>query len=374
MMFHPINPSDSRSGRRRFIASLAGAFGLVFAGCDVVPQGDLARLRLGHVYEVNSPTQQFGMARLNDRLAASGVALQVDVYPGAQLGNEAELLEQLVAGEIDMAIAGPSFLGMWVPQLGVFDAAYVFTDLEQMLSVAEGPLIAPYWEALRERYGVRVLTTWAYGSRHITANRPVRHPDDLKGFRLRLPAARVWQESGSALGASPMPMAFSEVYMALQQGIADGQENPIPVIRSMGFQEVQKYLVLTGHIQSSIQILVNERSWNRLKAVDQQALAAAVEELGSEVLAGIRAEESELLETWRQEQTMQIITDVDVAAFRRRAAEYFGKGFEFSELYRQITADAPPADHPSQPTFPAGAGEPVLPQASESLSPTEARP
>lgn len=374
MMFSPITHAGSRSGRRRFIASLAAACGLGLGGCDAVPTGDLARLRLGHVYEVNSPTQQFGMARLNDRLAAAGVALRVDVYPGAQLGNEAELLEQLVAGEIDMAIAGPSFLGMWVPQLGVFDAAYVFSDLEQMLGVAEGPLIAPYWEALRERYGVRVLTTWAYGSRHITANRPVRHPDDLKGFRLRLPAARVWQESGSALGASPMPMAFSEVYMALQQGIADGQENPIPVIRSMGFQEVQKYLVLTGHIQSSIQILVNERSWNRLRAADQQALAAAVEDLGGEVLAGIRLEENELLEAWRREQTMQIISDVDVAAFRRRAAEYFGQGFEFSELYRQITAAALSAMPPSPPTVPAGAGESALPRAAESWSSPEARP
>jgi|GEM_PF-304442 len=374
MIFSPISNAGSRSDRRRFVATLAAVCGCVVGGCDAAPRGDLARLRLGHVYEVNSPTQQFGMARLNDRLAAAGVALQVDVYPGAQLGNEAELLEQLVAGEIDMAIAGPSFLGMWVPQLGVFDAAYVFTDLEQMLGVAEGPLMAPYWAALRERYGVRVLTTWAYGSRHITANRPIRHPDDLKGFRLRLPAARVWQESGAALGASPMPMAFSEVYMALQQGIADGQENPIPVIRSMGFQEVQKYLVLTGHIQSSVQVLINERSWGRLNPADQQALATAVAELGSEVLAGIRAEEQELLESWRQEQTMRIISDVDVAAFRRRAAEYFGEGFEFSDLYRQIAADGSPAPQPSPSTLPSNASEPAPSRASESANPTESRP
>jgi len=142
----------------------------------------------------------------------------------------------------------------------------------------------------------------------------------------------------------------------------------------MGFQEVQKYLVLTGHIQSSVQVLINERSWGRLKAADQQALAAAVEELGSEVLAGIRAEEQELLESWRQEQTMQIISDVDVAAFRRRAAEYFGEGFEFSDLYRQIAADGSPAPQPSPSTLPPAASEPAPTRASESANPTESRP
>ena len=117
---------------------------------------------------------------------------------------------------------------------------------------------------LRERYGVLVLDTWAYGSRHITSNIPIRHPDDLDGFRLRMPGASVWQASGAALGASPMPISFSEVYLALQQGIADGQENPVPVIKAKGFHEVQDYLNLSGHIQSSIQILMNERSWQRV--------------------------------------------------------------------------------------------------------------
>jgi TRAP-type C4-dicarboxylate transport system substrate-binding protein len=182
------------------------------------------------------------------------------------------------------------------------------------------------------------LGTWAYGARHITANRPIRRPEDLAGFRLRLPGARVWQESGSALGASPMPMAFSEVYMALQQGIADGQENPVPVIHSMGFHEVQKYLILTGHIQSSVQVLINERVWQRLDTDQQSALLQAVGDLGGEILTGLRSQESELLDTWRGDGTMEIIDDVDVDAFRRRANAYFAEGFPFSDLYREITS------------------------------------
>jgi len=349
--------------RRQMLGRLAACFvggtiASTLSGCGQGRRGELQRLRLGHVYEVNSPTQRLGMDRLNDVLAESGVGLRVSVYPAAQLGNEAELLEQLVAGEIDMAISGPSFLGMWHPPVGVFDAAYAFPDLDRMLAFADGPLMAPHWQRLRELYGVRVLATWAYGVRHLTANRPIRTPAQLKGFRLRMPGARIFQESGAALGASPMPMAFSEVYMALQQGIADGQENPIPVIESMGFLEVQKFLILTGHIQSSIQILINERSWQRLAEASRTALAAAIERLGQEVLRGIRREEAELLAAWQSEGKVTIIADVDEAAFRQHAAEHFGQGFDFSPLYRElVAADEPgvaaPSGPPAKPELPA---------------------
>lgn len=325
--------------RSTIATSVAVLTAILVAGCNAKENADgFRRLRIGHVYEVRSPTHEFGTSRLNDRLAASGVKLKVNVYPAAQLGNEAELLEQLVAGEIDLSVAGPSFLAMWHPPLGAFDAAYAFTDLEQMQAVADGELMAPHWETLRQRFGVRVLGTWAYGARHITANRPIRKPEDLSGFRLRMPGAKVWQESGASLGASPMPMAFSEVYMALQQGIADGQENPVPVIYSMGFHEVQKYLILTGHIQSSVQVLINERVWNTLNETEQAALTDAVQSLGADVLAGIRQQESELLDKWRQDGTMTVVDDCDVEAFRQRSRAYFASGFAFSDLYREITS------------------------------------
>jgi tripartite ATP-independent transporter DctP family solute receptor len=295
------------------------------------------RLRLAHVYEVKSPTHAYGTACLPERIAAADVGLQLSVYPAAQLGSEAELLEQLVAGELELAIAGPSFLAMWYPEMGAFDAAYAFRDLDHMLEVAHGELIQPMWDELLSRYGIRVLDTWVYGSRHITSNRPIRHPDDLRGFRLRLPAARVWQASGEALGASPMPVAFAEVYMALQQGMADGQENPVPTIQAMGFHEVQEYLNLTGHIQSSIQILVNDQVWQRLNADQQDALERSVWELGKQVYEGTLRDEREILSRWRDEGVLQVIEDVDREAFRNRAREYFATGFPFSRLYQAIS-------------------------------------
>lgn len=295
---------------------------------------------MAHVYEVSAPTHAYGAGHLSARLQQATADLEVTVYPASQLGSESELLEQLVAGELDLAISGPSFLGMWHPPLGVLDAAFVSRDLDHMLETARGEAMAPHWDELRKRYGIRVLGTWAYGSRHITSNVPIRHPDDLNGFRLRLPASRTYQASGEAMGASAMPISFSEVYLALQQGIADGQENPVPVIKAKGFHEVQKCLNLTGHIQASVQILMNERSWQRLNAEQQDALLNAVRELGEDVHRGLVDDEKKLIDQWRDDGTMQIVEDVDADAFRARARDYFSSGFEFSKLYNRLTSES----------------------------------
>lgn len=312
----------------------------ILCGCNSEEAKDKRlTLRLAHVYEVTAPTHEYGMALLSERLRSKTDDLDVTVYPAAQLGSESELLEQLVAGELDLVITGPSFLAMWHPPIGVLDAAFASRDLDHMLEIARSDEMAPEWDELRKKYDARVLDTWAYGSRHITSNIPIRHPKDLEGFRLRSPAARIFQASGEALGASAMPIAFSEVYLALQQGIADGQENPVPVIKAKGFHEVQKCLNLTGHIQSSLQILVNERKWNQLTADQQNALRDSIQELGIEVYAGLIKDEKRLVEQWREDGTMEIIDDVDVDAFRERCRKYFSTGFEFSDVYNRITAE-----------------------------------
>ena len=335
---HRVRPTNFLLPDRFLIAGLVSA--LALTGCQSEDQaGKPLTLRMAHVYEVNAPTHVYGTGFLSERLKEADVDLDVTVYPAGQLGSEAELLELLVAGELDLVISGPSFLAMWHPPLGVLDAAFATRDLEHLLETARGKEMAPHWDELRKKYDVRVLDTWPYGSRHITSNVPIRHPDDLKGFRLRMPGARIWQASGSALGASPMPIAFAEVYLALQQGIADGQENPVPVIKAKGFHEVQKCLNLSGHIQSSIQILMNEKAWQRMNAEQQAALMQTVQDLGEEVRLGLVNDEKRLIEEWRQDGAMEIIEDVDVQAFRSRAREFFSEGFAFSELYNQITAE-----------------------------------
>jgi TRAP-type transport system periplasmic protein len=309
---------------------------LAIGGCNE-STNQSPRFKLGHVYEARSPTHRFGSSLLNQRLSEIPSDLQITVFPASQLGNESELVEQLVAGELELVIAGPSFLAMWHPPLGIFDAAFAFRDMDHMMQVAKSEMLADHWELLRQKFGVRILDTWAYGTRHITSNHPIRSLADLSGFRLRFPSAQIWQASGRAMGASPMPIPFADVYLALQTGTADGQENPISVIKAMGFQEVQKYLCLTGHIQSATVVMVNDRAWNSLTEQQRQALSRTIKQLGEEVYQNTVREDQEVLQQWEADQTLTVIRDVDIEPIKRRCLETFSQGYPFSDMYRQTT-------------------------------------
>ena len=320
------------TGRWTTVAVL-GCLGMVTA-CGT-GGGAPSTLRLAHVYEMSAPTHGCGVEEFVQQLSAAG-GPAVQVFPTGQLGNEADLLEQLASGPLDMSIAGPSFLAAWHEPIGIFDAAYVFDDLDHQAAFARSALGQQLWDGLREAHGMRVLDNWAYGERHITSRRPIRRPEDLRGFRLRLPHARVWQESGRALGASPMPIAFAEVYLALQQGIADGQENPIVTIKTMGFHEVQTHLNLTGHSQSSTQLIIADAVWQRLDSDQQEAIQTAARRAGERVRACIDAADREILQEWRDAGTLRIVDDVDRAAFRERAGRHFASGFSWSEMYGRV--------------------------------------
>ncbi|MFO0940439.1 MAG: DctP family TRAP transporter solute-binding subunit [Pirellulales bacterium] len=309
----------------------------VFSGCE---QNETAkpRFKMGHVYEVRAPSHKYGASKIDERLKESGCGLSVTVFPASQLGSEPELVEQLVAGELEMVIAGPSFLAMWHPPLGIFDAGFAFRDLDHMLEVADSDVLAKHWEILRQKFGVRLLDTWAYGSRHITSNKPIHSMEDLAGFQLRFPPAKIWQLTGKAIGSSPVAIPFADVYMSLQTGAVDGQENPIPVIDSMSFQRVQKYLCMTGHIQSSTVVMVNERAWQRLSADQQRALSSTIKQLGREVYQGLLQEEKEILDRWETEKEITVIRDIDLEQMRKSCFKYFSDGHPFSEIYRQTTA------------------------------------
>ena len=324
----------------RLLPTLIITLSVCLVGCTESTDA-ASRLKMGHVYEVRAPSHKYGSGKLDERLKESGCGLSVTVFPASQLGNEPELVEQLVAGELELVVAGPSFLAMWHPPLGIFDAAFAFRDLDHMLEVAHSEILAKHWEILRQKYGVRILDTWAYGARHITSNRPIHNLQDLAGFRLRFPAAKIWQLSGEAMGASPMAIPFSDVYLALQTGTADGQENPIPVIESMSFQQVQPYLCLTGHIQSSTVVMVNDRAWNKLSKKQQDSLQSTIQQLGLEVYQGLQQEEKEILTRWENEKTIEIIRDVDIEPIRQRCIEFFSNGHPFSDMYRETTASKP---------------------------------
>lgn len=301
--------------------------------------GDVQTLRFGHVYEPEHPNETCGAERLNEILSEGDSGLAIESFPSAQLGSEEEMLEQVADGSLDISIAGPSFLGVWHEPAAVFDAAYAFTDVDHFDETVNGEIGAEVWEGLREESGLQVMGSWYYGTRHITSNTPIRTPEDLAGIKLRVPNAPLYLANTRAMGGTATPVALSEVYLGLQQGVVDAQENPLPTIATNGFQEVQDYLNLTGHIVQGTMVVIGEETLEALEPEQQEALQAAVTEATPEVQACIVEEEEALLEEWRESGVIEIVEDVDAQAFGDAARELLPEEYPaWGDLYEQIQA------------------------------------
>jgi tripartite ATP-independent transporter DctP family solute receptor len=303
---------------------------------------DAVTLRLGHVYDPNQPTHRCGGVTLAEELAAGDSGLAVDVFPSSQLGNEEEMLQQVADGSLDMSIAGPAFLGAWYKPVEALDGFYVFEDPDHQAEVLQGEIGQRLWEELHAETGLHVLGSWYYGTRHITANKPVRTPADLAGVKLRVPAAELYNVNARALGASATPMALGDVYLGLQQGVIDAQENPIPTIEANGFHEVQDYLNLTGHHVASTQVVTSEATMERLTDEQQEALESAVQKVAENVRECVDTADEEILAEWRESGAIEIVDDVDVDSFQQRTGEVLSEEFAdtWGDLYQEIQAAA----------------------------------
>ena len=237
-------------------------------------------IRMGHVAFPGSL-----LAVVNDEYAkrvneALKGRYEVKVFHSSQLGSDEEMLKGIKVGVLEMF--QPSTIMSTVdPKFGVFEMPYLFKDRDHVKRVVEDPKIKEIlFDPLPEK-GLRLLGVWENGFRVITNNvRPVVKPEDLKGIKLRVPSG-VWRvKMFRAYGANPTPLAYSEVFAALQAGVMDGQENPFPQIWGGKFHEVQKYLSLSDHVYSPSYALVSERFWKSLPADVQQVMAKTAAEVG----------------------------------------------------------------------------------------------
>jgi tripartite ATP-independent transporter DctP family solute receptor len=264
--------------------------------------------------------------------------IQIQVFPSAQLGTGKDMIEAVVFGSQAMATEGAAMFSQWSPRLSIMEAPYIFRDVDHMYKVMKGPIGQEMQDELVAKRGLRSLGVLYYGVRHLTANKPVTKPEDVKGMKLRVPEVPLYLEMARAWGANPTPMAFAELYLALKQGTVDAQENPIPTINSGKFYEVQKYLVLTGHIMVPQFHAISDKLWKSLSPADQKILQDAVDEgiaFSNDML--IKQEQS-LVDEFKKK-GMQVITP-DVEAFRKasmtaipKLEEKWGKG-----LYEKIVA------------------------------------
>jgi len=235
-------------------------------------------LKLGHAVAPEHP-YHLGAVRFSELIAQrTNNKVKIDVYPSTQLGNERDMVEGLQLGTIDLVVTSTGPLGGFVPKMFVVDLPFLFRDREHAYKVLDGPIGRDLLDAFSAK-GIKGLAFWENGFRQITNNvRPIEKPEDLKGIKIRTMENKVHLASFKAFGASPTPMAWSEVYTALQQKTIDAQENPIAIIYHQKIFEVQKYLTLTGHFYSPTPLLMSLKAFDSLpKDIQKIMLDTAIE-------------------------------------------------------------------------------------------------
>ncbi|GAA1448163.1 DctP family TRAP transporter solute-binding subunit [Nocardiopsis tropica] len=312
---------------------------LALAGCgaDGAADGEIT-LSFANSYTADHPHTRCGLDLVAERVADAGVGVTVETFPNSQLGNNTETFTSVMSGDIDMDVQGSAALGSAYEPIGVLDAAYAFDDADQMFAYFDSEESEQLKADFEAATGVRILDVWYFGDRHFTANRPIRTPGDLSGLRMRFPDSPIYLANAEAMGATPTTVAFEEVYLALQQGTADGQENPIPTISADSFDEVQSHISLTSHQIGSQLIVVSGQSWELMDEGQQEALQEAVSTVREENRACIEESEAEILDRWAADGAMEVVDDVDVDAFRTRSRDYFAEHLDEGQraLYESL--------------------------------------
>ncbi|WP_321990983.1 sialic acid TRAP transporter substrate-binding protein SiaP [Marispirochaeta aestuarii] len=251
----------------------------IFAEGSSEGAADSYTLRLSHVLPTDHQNHKTAVKFAELVKEKTGGKVNIEIFPAAQLGNEKEIIDSVAMGTLDFALCGFGEVTKRFPVSGIFDGPFVFRDREHLAQVYTSDI---FWDIMAdmEEVGIQMVSPGYYGTRHVTTTDTlVKTPADLNGLKLRCPDQPMFVATTKAMGATPTPMAFSEVYLALQQGVADGQENPAAAITSMKFYEVQKYLVKTGHIIYGNHIFGSTRTLSKLP----QELQAAIAEAGKEV-------------------------------------------------------------------------------------------
>lgn len=174
-----------------------------------------------------------------------------------------------------------------------------------------------------KKTGVKILDVWFFGYRDFTANAPIRKPSDLNGLRLRFPDSPIYLQAAKAIGANATPVAFEELYLALQQGIVDGQENPVSLIKAKSLNEVQDYISLTDHQTGAQLVIVSSKTWNKLSERQQQAVDKAVHQARANDRQCIEQAREKTLDKWRQPGGIKVIDNVNRKAFESKVVDYY---------------------------------------------------
>ncbi|WP_129788141.1 DctP family TRAP transporter solute-binding subunit [Promicromonospora panici] len=337
-----IRPNAHPNRRRATAASAAVLLPLVLLtacgggsgdGNGGAAGGSEVELTLAHSYTEDQPQHTCGAQVIKEEAEAADVGITVEVFPNSQLGGDADRIASVQSDDVDIDIQGASALAAVYEPAGVVDAAYAFDDAAHLdRFFADGSA-----DQLKEDFkgasgGVSILGAWSAGARQFTANEPIREPADLEGLRMRFPGSGQYLLNAQALGAQATEVAYEELYLALQQGVVDGQENPLTNIDASNLVEVQDYVSMSEHQQNSNLIVVAPSFDSELSDEQRTALEDAVASAVEQMPGCVEEAEQEILDAWEQEGSVEIVDDVDQEAFAQQTDAWFRENLSGDSL------------------------------------------
>jgi tripartite ATP-independent transporter DctP family solute receptor len=293
--------------------ALSAAFVFAIAAL-ATPVEAQTKLKWAHVYETSEPYHTMSVWAAEEINKRTNGRYQIDVYPASQLGKESDINQALSLGTVDMIISGSSFAARSYAPIGVTYYPYTFTGADHLLAYTKSDVFKELAKGYEEKTTHHIVAVTYYGVRHTTSNRAFKNCEEMKGLKIRVPDAPAYLAMPRACGANTTPIAFAEVYLALQNGTVDAQENPLTTIEAKKFFEVQKYIILTGHIVDHLNTVLSGALWAKLSDEDRKIFTEVAQEAAAKSSIQIRDREKQLLEFFRQKGLT--VLEVDTKDFR----------------------------------------------------------
>jgi tripartite ATP-independent transporter DctP family solute receptor len=325
----------------KWSALVTAALGLAITGGAVEAQ---TKLKWAHVYETSEPFHTQSVWAAQELAKRTNNRYQVDVYPASQLGKETDLNQGLSLGSVDIIVSGSSFAARSSPPIGITYYPYVFRDANHLLAYTKSDVFKELAKGYSDKTGHQILAVTYYGARHTSSNKPIKTCADMKGVKIRVPDVPAYLAMPRACGANTSPIAFAEVYLALQNGTVEAQENPLTTIEAKKFYEVQKHIALTGHIVDHLNTVVASNLWKKLSDEDKKIFSDVAQEAASRASAEIIAKEKELVGFFKEKGLT--VTEVDKEDFKQnvlKSVTFESFGYRKSDYDKIQTIKSEPA-------------------------------
>ena len=294
-------------------ALAAGAALALSLGAASLAQAQ-TKLKWAHVYETSEAYHTQSVWAADEIKKRSNGKFDIQVFPASTLGKETDINQGLQLGTVDMIISGPSFAARSYPRFGIAYYPFIFRDGEHLLAFAKSGVFKEMVDDFRAKTGIQVTAYTYYGARHTTAQKAFTNCEGMKGIKIRVPDVPAYTATPKACGANPTPIAFAEVYLALQNGTVEAQENPLTTIEAKKFYEVQKAIMLTGHIVDGLTTQIAPHVWSKLTEAEKTMFTDVTREAAARASAEIKKREGELVEEFRKK-GLQVV-NVDRKSFQ----------------------------------------------------------